>query len=204
MESLENLHMIVNYLISSKKYHFLLAAIKGLRNGAVYGVRIRAPHALVMVFLFGSGTVWKKLLTILKLTRTHAVNLAKFVFSYKLIHGGLGAIEGRKKEWHSFVAAFIMGYFVFGKNNGVNMQINLYLLSRIMVGLARLAVQKGVLPEPQGAVFPWFAAVVWGVVLWLFEHHQSVLQGSLQASMTYLYHDSNRWNTLRNFLWVNK
>jgi peroxisomal membrane protein 4 len=34
----------------------LLAALKGLRNGLVYGVRIRAPHALVMVFLFGSGT----------------------------------------------------------------------------------------------------------------------------------------------------
>jgi peroxisomal membrane protein 4 len=33
----------------------LLAALKGLRNGLIYGIRIRAPHALVMVFLFGSG-----------------------------------------------------------------------------------------------------------------------------------------------------
>ncbi|KAL6737646.1 hypothetical protein Aduo_011273 [Ancylostoma duodenale] len=37
-----------------KDYPYFLAAIKGARNGIVYGTRIRAPHAFVMVFLFGS------------------------------------------------------------------------------------------------------------------------------------------------------
>ncbi|KKY18809.1 putative peroxisomal membrane protein [Phaeomoniella chlamydospora] len=34
----------------------LLAIIKSARNGAVYGAKVRFPHALVMVFLFRSGT----------------------------------------------------------------------------------------------------------------------------------------------------
>ncbi|KAK6038871.1 hypothetical protein COOONC_23624 [Cooperia oncophora] len=43
------------FLKTFKDQHFFLAALKGLRNGVVYGTRIRAPHALVMVFLFGEG-----------------------------------------------------------------------------------------------------------------------------------------------------
>ncbi|VDL78743.1 unnamed protein product [Nippostrongylus brasiliensis] len=192
------------FLKTFKNQHFLLAALKGLRNGAVYGVRIRAPHALVMVFLFGEGTFVEKLLTILRLTRMHATNLAKFVFSYKFLQGLLQKLEGRPQEWHSFAAAMVMGYFVFGDNNAVNMQINLYLLSRIVVGMAKLAVENDVVPQPNFPVFPAFAAIVWGVVLWLFEHHRHVLQGSLVKSMTYLYKDSNHWTNIKNFLLKNK
>ena len=83
-------------------------------------------------------------------------------------------------------------------------QINLYLLSRILYALVKLMVKRGYTPQPDGPVFPWFAAVVWGIVLWLFEHEADTLQPSLKSSMTYLYHDSNTWNTLRNFLWHNK
>jgi len=83
-------------------------------------------------------------------------------------------------------------------------QINLYLLSRILYGLAKLAVDKGYIIKPSGDVFPWFAALVWGTVLWLFEHHRAVLQTSLRSSMTYLYHDSNVWHSLRDFLLYNR
>ena len=38
----------------------------------------------------------EKLKTILKLTRIHAINLGKFVFSYKLLRGILGKIEGNQ------------------------------------------------------------------------------------------------------------
>jgi len=83
-------------------------------------------------------------------------------------------------------------------------QINLYLLSRIIYGLLKLGVEKGYIPRPRGNPFPWFAAFVWGVVLWLFEHHRDTLQTSLQSSMTYLYHDSSRWTCLRDFLLYNR
>ena len=51
---------------------------------------------------------------------------------------------------------------------------------------------------------PIFGAVVWGIVLWLFEHEPQSLQPSLQQSMEYLYHDSNVFTNLRTLLWVNK
>lgn len=38
------------------KYHDALTILKGFRNGVVYGARIRFPHALVMAFLFKSGS----------------------------------------------------------------------------------------------------------------------------------------------------
>lgn len=114
------------------------------------------------------------------------------------------------------IAAFV-GYFVFGKNNSVNMQvriefispqnilrqmqINLYLLSRVLTGLARSAVEKGYIKEPSFDVFPLFAALVWGVVLWQFEYHKHTLQPSLQSSMTYLYKDCDHWTgTFSDFL----
>jgi hypothetical protein len=46
---------LVEQTILDKSYHTLLSIIKGFRNGAVYGAKIRFPHALVMTFLFRSG-----------------------------------------------------------------------------------------------------------------------------------------------------
>jgi len=86
----------------------------------------------------------------------------------------------------------------------VEFQINLYLLSRIIYGLAKLAVKRGYISTPKGDTFPWFAALVWGIVLWQFEYEMDTLQPSLRSSMTYLYHDSNKWTSLKNFLWHNK
>ncbi|KAJ1372139.1 hypothetical protein KIN20_034216 [Parelaphostrongylus tenuis] len=191
-------------LLSLNNYHNLLSAVKGFRNGFTYGMKIRAPHALVTVFLFGEGTVPEKIRTIIRLTLIHATNLAKFAFSYKLFHGFLRRAEGKTYQWHSFISAFIVGYFVFGDDNAVNLQIALYLLSRILVSLAKLAVHYDIIPQPKYRVFPLFAALVWGLVLWLFEHHTDVLQGSLVKSMTYIYKDSNYWTDIRNFLFQNK
>ena len=38
---------IINAIIADPKYHDYLAILKGARNGLVYGVKIRFPHALV-------------------------------------------------------------------------------------------------------------------------------------------------------------
>ena len=67
-----------------------------------------------------------------------------------------------------------------------------------------MAVKRGYIPRPKGDAFPWFGAIVWGIVLWQFEYEKDTLQPSLQSSMTYLYHDSNFWTSLRNFLLYNK
>ncbi|KAL8584828.1 hypothetical protein ACOMHN_037533 [Nucella lapillus] len=193
-------------LASPGQLKSLLAVIKGFRNGAVYGAKVRFPHALVMTFLFRSGSLQSKAQGILEATVTHSKNLALFVFLYKSMSSGMGALQStpEAKHLHTLLAAFIGGYLIFGKYNKVNEQINLYVMSRTLYGLAKLAVKRGYLPEPRGPVFPWFAAVVWMLVLWLFEYEGETLQPSLKSSMTYLYHDSNVWTSLKTFLWHNK
>jgi peroxisomal membrane protein 4 len=43
----------IESVIKDPKYAEYLALVKGARNGFVYGVKIRFPHALVMAILFG-------------------------------------------------------------------------------------------------------------------------------------------------------
>ena len=43
-------------IVLNPKYHDVLTLVKGVRNGIVYGTKIRFPHALVMMFLFRSGS----------------------------------------------------------------------------------------------------------------------------------------------------
>ena len=82
-------------------------------------------------------------------------------------------------------------------------QIVLYLFSRILIGMASVAADKNGITAPS-QTYPVFAALVWGVVMWLFRHERKSLQPSLQASMQYLYNDSDVWDSLRNFIWHNK
>uniref|UniRef100_H2ZAT1 Peroxisomal membrane protein 4 n=1 Tax=Ciona savignyi TaxID=51511 RepID=H2ZAT1_CIOSA len=103
----------------------------------------------------------------------------------------------------TFLSLFSKFYSIF-----VSKQINMYLLSRIIFGLCRLGAERGCLPSEENMkgvkIFPVFAATVWGIVLWLFENHKHTLQPSLQNSMTYLYHDSNVWHNIWDFLIYNK
>ncbi|XP_016344735.1 peroxisomal membrane protein 4 [Sinocyclocheilus anshuiensis] len=194
----------VNNLLQQHKYKSALAVVKGFRNGAVYGAKIRAPHALVMTFLFRSGSLREKFRAIAQATYTHSRNLACFVFTYKGLQALQQRLQGRPLQSHSFLAACVGGWLVFGENNNINSQINMYLLSRILFALSRLAVEKGFIPQPKKDPFPLFAALVWGIVLWLFEYHPHTLQPSLQSSMNYLYHDSNTWHDISDFLIYNK
>lgn len=56
-----------------------------------------------------------------------------------------------------------------------------------------------------------FAAITWGTVMWLFANHRQRLNGGLVNSMDCtwivthadLYVLSDKWDSLRNFLWHN-
>lgn len=112
-------------------------------------------------------------------------------------------LKGKEGSGDAFVAGVVGGYLIFGEDNNINQQIVLYLFSRIMMGMAKLSVKKGIIPQPPHA-FPIFAAVVWGIVMWLFRKERDTLQGSLQASMQYLYNDSEVFSTFKNWLWHNR
>ncbi len=88
-------------MILDPAHHDLLAIVKAARNGAVYGAKVRFPHALVMVFLFRSGTLRQKVDLVYRATRTHARNLAKFAVIYKgtcYVLKRFGATPGREGE----------------------------------------------------------------------------------------------------------
>ncbi len=181
-----------------------------------------------MTFLFRQGTLSEKIRGILIATMTHAKNLAHFTLIYKTVIYLIRLVVREIKQHHTIFAAFLGGYYVFGKKNSINeqvcciflfrqdkklknyydffWQINMYLLSRTLFGLARVAQEKGLVPEvvTKHQVFSWFSAIVWGTALWLFEYHIHTLQPGLQSSMTYLYHDSQKWDSFKNFLIYNK
>ena len=62
--------------------------------------------------------------TILEATYTHARNLALFVFTYKSLTALMKELESKPREYHSFLAALVGGYLVFGKYNKINEQVS--------------------------------------------------------------------------------
>lgn len=213
----------LNRIILDPANRDLLAIVKGARNGAVYGAKVRFPHALVMVFLFRSGTIRQKCDLVFRATRTHARNLAKFATIYKTVCYLLkwyGSTPGKEGKYDTFIAGLLGGYFVFGnrsrsgKISSVNQQIVVYVFARVVLALARLAVKPGVgLPivsEDRRSVaishygWPVFASLSWAMVMHLFRYNPEDLQPSLRSSMNYIYKESDHWDSLKNFAWHSK
>ncbi|KAK4545787.1 hypothetical protein LTR36_002741 [Oleoguttula mirabilis] len=229
MDNLKALQTQLEKVILNPKYHEPLVLVKAIRNGLVYGTKVRFPHALVMVVLFRSGTLREKIKLILKATRQHATNLAKFALLYKSSMLVLKGVNGGKEESvHTFLAGLFGGYWVFGHGKGasssVNQQIVIYVFARVVLAMAKLAVQppgdnslvggsygghggKGLLglSEQQLAAvrrnsWPVFASLSWASVMWLFRYYPETLQPSLRSSMTYIFANSEHWHDLHSFI----
>lgn len=168
-----------------------------------------------MIFLFRSGTVREKLWAIYKATRLHAFNLAKFALLYKSSMLAMKNVNGKEQSVHPFLAGLFGGYWVFGHGkaafSSVSQQIVIYVFARVVLGMAKLAVQppgdntliggaygghggKGIfgLNEEQLAIvrqrsWPVFASLSWASVMWMFRWYPEMLQPSLRNSMTYMY-----------------
>ncbi|KAL8693125.1 MAG: hypothetical protein Q9218_001977 [Villophora microphyllina] len=174
----------------------LLAIVKGARNGFTYGAKIRFPHALVMVFLFRSGTLREKFKIIFKATFQHARNLATFATIYKTVMLLLRStsLDGKETSPHTFLAGLLGGYMVFGRGiqSSVNQQIVIYVFARVVLALARMSVQKGgAIPRESrervtNNAWPVFAALSWASVMWLYRWHPGTIQPSLKSSMKYI------------------
>ena len=216
-----------------------MAILSGLLGGLHYGLKIRAPHAFVMTFLFRRDQSTRdKLKMIIRSTCQHSATLGSFAALYKSLlfvfkwvsvrmrqiapdasraqHGYIiqrmgqkiafwlleGTNKGRRlvprpagypeRIHHAVVAGAVGGYVVWGNNTAINNQIVLYLTSRVLSGMASLAREKGIYPFSWDSmdgktVYPWKAAVVWGIVMGLYEAHPYVLQSSLKKSMDEIY-----------------
>jgi hypothetical protein len=49
MDRLHALEAALEKIVLDPKYHDILTLVKGVRNGIVYGSKVRFPHALVYV-----------------------------------------------------------------------------------------------------------------------------------------------------------
>ncbi|CAG8370118.1 unnamed protein product [Penicillium salamii] len=180
----------------------LLSLVKGARNGIVYGSKVRFPHALVMIFLFRSGTIREKTKLVFKATRQHARNLSTFAIIWKAsmillrnVPGGTGK-EGR---YDSFFAGLLGGYAVFGRQPGsISKQIVIYIFARVMLALAKMAIQPNmhplssiITPEARDKMtnnaYPVFASVTWAMVMYIWRWYPETLASSLRSSMVYMY-----------------
>ncbi|TDL28837.1 peroxisomal membrane protein 4 [Rickenella mellea] len=199
-------------IIADPRYHDYLAILKGARNGIVYGVKIRFPHALLMSILFGRGDVMARARQIVRLTTQHALNLAKFVSLYKIILLLQKKFnDGKERSSDTFIAGLLGGYIVFGDRSAVNEQIVLYVCSRVVASFIPRASSPPLSPgsptkplPPDARNFSIFAALSWGAVMWLFKNRGETIQPGMFSSMKYLYQDSEKWDGMRTLLWRNK
>ena len=163
-----------------------------------------------MILLFQNGSIRQKLRGIIRLTFEHTKNLALFVGVYKSMLVILRTLEQHTRgqnvttnvgkpgvPWHAAVAGGIGGYVVWGRYSGVNFQIVMYLMSRVLISLVRLLAAKGYQPFVQyrfKRAYPVLATVVWASVMWLYESEPQTLHPSLLKSMQFLYDESCRWD----------
>ena len=108
-----------------------------------------------------------------------------------------------EQSYHAFLAGATGGYIVWGRYSGVNYQLVLYLVSRILVGCVKLASEKGIPPFSWkrltfSKTYPWAAAGVWGVVMMLFEEYPEALHPSLRRSMDEIYRFESFGSTKRS------
>lgn len=217
----------INEIILNPNLYPLLKILKSARNGAVYGAKVRFPHALVMIFMFRSGTFREKVGLVLKATRQHAMNLARFATIYKTAMLILSVINpnnpGKEGPYDTFFAGALGGYYVFGKNpNSVKQQIVIYVFARVCLALAKLSVESPSFtsntPTPtiftqrlspatrakiQENAWPVFASLSWAFVMYIFRWQPESIQSSLKSSMKYIYVNSDHWDNVRNFLIYN-
>jgi peroxisomal membrane protein 4 len=181
----------------------LMNALAAFRNAVVYGAKVRAPHTLVVNLVWSRSTPEKLFWKIVNATREHALNLGKAALVFKLGTALLQLAQGGPKPqgWHQALMGAICGFLFWGDNTAVNVQVNMYILSRIISALLFLAIKKrggasagSAIPDwvfgPRG--FRLYAASIWGIVMWLFYNHSDTLQASLKTSMGYIYEESTK------------
>ena len=61
---------------------------------------------------------------VLHATYTHSRNLAAFVVAYKALSLLMREVDGKTRQYHAFIAAFIGGLLVFGRYNKINEQVS--------------------------------------------------------------------------------
>lgn len=163
----------------------LREAIAGIRNGIVYGVKIRLPHAFLMTLLFApAGQSWQQSLrAIVGLAGEHAVALAKYAALFRVLFALLKRYS--KHQNAAAIAGALGAGVVFREPSTINSQIVLYLTGRVLQGVAR----KLLVNVSGKSLFAVQSVVTWALVMWLWADAEKgrFLPASLSSSMDFLY-----------------
>lgn len=93
-----------------------------------------------------------------------------------------------EQSHHALLGGFVGGYWIWGRYSSVNSQIVLYLTGRVLSGLWKRVGVERYIPEPwRQNTYSIVAAVVWSLVMFLFEESPEVLHPSLKSSMDEIY-----------------
>jgi len=156
--------MSVPYVFDWRKE--LIAIVRGFRNGVVYGFKIRLPHAFVMTMLFRSGSLHDKFRAIARATYNHSKNLGVYVAVFKIVRLLMRLLRAKEDHFNTVVGGLVGGALVFGHNDPINSQINMYVMSRVIFGFGRTLLRHNVCSYyPQ--IFTAFAGIVWSAVMYL-------------------------------------
>ncbi|RNF27168.1 peroxisomal membrane protein 4 [Trypanosoma conorhini] len=195
--------LLIDDMIRSGKYKVLLDAIKGFRNGFVYGVRIRAPHALVLNVVWSHAPWRVKARRIYAATRKHSISLGLAGLTVSLVRSILRKLQGEPHMWHSALAGFIVGSVFWGEQSPVTVQMSMYILSRILSAMLFILAGKYGWKIPPNA-FRFYSGVLWMIVMPLFLYHGEAVQPSMRTAMQYIYQDNEKYSSWYDLLWVNR
>eukprot|EP00474_Spongospora_subterranea_P010991 CRZ11449.1 hypothetical protein [Spongospora subterranea] len=159
----------------------------GFKAGVLYGAKVRFPHSLVVTLVFRRNLSIKGMVeAILKTTAQHSARLGFYVAAFKSICCLLRRIRQQTDDvFNHIIAGAITGSLIFGNDDPVSTQINLYILSRIVLASVNLSLSPGKLSPRL------FAGLCWSAVMGMFFLYPDSLQSSLRSSMKTLYIDTD-------------
>lgn len=193
---------VIDDMIRSGKYKVLLDAIKGFRNGLVYGARIRFPHALVLNLVWSNAPYRVMARKIYEATKRHSLSLGCSGLIFSLLRAILRKLQGEARPWHAALAGFLIGALFWGDLSPVTVQMSMYILSRLLSGLFFILAQKyGV--KLSSKAFRIYSGVLWMFVMPLFLYYGDAMQSSMRSSMKYIYEDNEKYSTWYDLLFVN-
>ena len=92
-----------------------------------------------------------------------------------------------ERSHHALLAGAVGGYLVWGRYSAVNNQIVLYVTSRVLASLCQRHLHHRLPESVKKRGYALAAAVVWALVMLLFEEDPDVLHPSLRSSMDEIY-----------------
>lgn len=194
---------MIDRMIKSGDFDILFTALKGFRNGVVYGARVRAPHALVLNLVWSKAPYRTIPAKIFSVTKAHAIGLGFSSVIFAVVRGALRALQGREALWHTTLAGFLLGAVCWGDvGSAVHMQMMMYMLSRIVCAWYHLVVSRFSLRVPSYA-FRAYMGALYAITLTLLAVRPETLQSSMRHSLAYIFTDSSKFSSWYDVFVVN-